>query len=118
MEPSGGDAAFLVSAAARLRELAAEPDVQLIVDGVEIHAHSARVESQRVREVGGTAHFGHSDFFVIEAEPVYGTVIGKPHYIRDQDFSDEFRLRAREAAVRGGVSLPGLVSSWAAFAIH
>ncbi|MDQ0027879.1 adenine-specific DNA methylase [Variovorax paradoxus] len=118
MEPSGGDAAFLVSAMARLRELAAEPDTQPIVDGVEIHAHSVRVESQRVREVGGTAHLRHSDFFAIEPEPVYDTVIGKPPYIRYQDFSDECRLRAWEATLRGGVSLKGLASSWAAFTIH
>ena len=118
MEPSAGDAAFLVAAVARLRELAADPDVRPIVDGVEIHAHSARVAAQRVREAGGTAQIRHSDFFLIEPEPVYDTVIGNPPYIRYQDFSGESRLRAREAALRGGVSLTGLASSWAAFTIH
>ena len=118
MEPSAGDAAFLVAAVARLRELASDPKERPIVDGVEIHAHSARVASQRVREAGGTAQIRHSDFFAIEPEPVYDTVIGNPPYIRYQDFSGESRLRSREAALRGGVSLTGLASSWAAFTIH
>ena len=43
MEPSAGDAAFLVAAVARLRQLASDPAARPIVDGVEIHAHSARV---------------------------------------------------------------------------
>lgn len=118
MEPSAGDAAFLVAAVARLRELAPDGDVRPTVDGVEIHAHSARVARERVREAGGKANIRHSDFFVIEPEPVYDAVVGNPPYIRYQDFSGESRARSREAALRGGVSLTGLASSWAAFTIH
>lgn len=118
MEPSAGDAAFLVAAVTRLRELAPDLDARPNVDGVEIHAHSARIARQRVQEAGGKAHIRHSDFFVIEPEPVYDTVIGNPPYIRYQDFSGESRARSREAALRGGVSLTGLASSWAAFTIH
>src|SRR6185437_4953885 len=59
-----------------------------------------------------------SDFFSVEPEPFYDTVIGNPPYIRYQDFSGESRARSREAALRGGVSLTGLASSWAAFTIH
>jgi len=118
MEPSAGDAAFLVAAVDRLRELAPSSDAQPIVDGVEIHAHSAKVARQRVLNAGGKANVRHSDFFTIEPEPVYDTVIGNPPYIRYQDFSGESRARSREAALRGGVSLTGLASSWAAFTIH
>lgn len=118
LEPSAGDAAFLVAAVGRLRELTQNMDARPTVDGVEIHAHSARVAHQRVREAGGKAKIQHSDFFMIEPEPVYDTVIGNPPYIRYQDFSGESRARSREAALRGGVSLTGLASSWAAFTIH
>lgn len=118
MEPSAGDAAFLVAAVTRLRELTPDMDARPTVDGVEIHAHSARVANQRVREAGGKAKIRHSDFFTVEPEPVYDTVIGNPPYIRYQDFSGESRARSREAALRGGVSLTGLASSWAAFTIH
>lgn len=118
LEPSAGDAAFLIAAVGRLRELSAGADSQPTVNGVEIHAHSARVASQRVREAGGKAKIWHSDFFTVEPEPVYDTVIGNPPYIRYQDFSGEARIRSREAALRGGVSLTGLASSWAAFTVH
>lgn len=118
MEPAAGDAAFLVAAVARLRELNPDPVSQPTVDGVEIHAHSARVARQRVQEAGGKSNIRHSDFFLIEPEPVYDTVVGNPPYIRYQDFSGESRARSREAALRGGVSLTGLASSWAAFTIH
>jgi adenine-specific DNA-methyltransferase len=118
LEPSAGDAAFLVAAVERLRELMPESDVRPTVDGVEIHAHSARVAKQRVQEAGGKADIRHSDFFAVDPEPVYDTVIGNPPYIRYQDFSGEFRARSRAAALRGGVSLTGLASSWAAFTVH
>lgn len=118
MEPSAGDAAFLVSAVARLRELSPDSDALPTVEGVEIHAHSARVARQRVREAGGKARIRHSDFFLVEPEPIYDTVIGNPPFIRYQDFTGESRLRSRAAALRGGVSLTGLASSWAAFTVH
>ncbi|HHM5822278.1 TPA: class I SAM-dependent DNA methyltransferase [Pseudomonas aeruginosa] len=118
LEPSAGDAAFLVAAVSRLRELTQDLATHPIVDGVEIHAHSARVAHQRVREAGGKAQIQHNDFFAIEPTPIYDTVIGNPPYIRYQDFSGEARARSREAALRGGVSLTGLASSWAAFTIH
>ncbi len=118
LEPSAGDAAFLVAAVARLRQLTPGIDARPTVDGVEIHAHSARVARQRVHEANGKARIRHSDFFSVEPEPVYDTVIGNPPYIRYQDFSGASRTRSREAALRGGVSLTGLASSWAAFTVH
>ncbi|MEM5403753.1 HsdM family class I SAM-dependent methyltransferase [Paraburkholderia unamae] len=118
LEPSAGDAAFLVSAVARLRELNTSRQVRPNVEGVEIHDHSARIASERVREAGGKAKIRHSDFFLVEPDPVFDAVIGNPPYIRYQDFSGEFRARSRAAALRAGVSLTGLASSWAAFTVH
>lgn len=118
LEPSAGDAAFLISAVLRLKQLSTTDNVRPAVTGIEIHAHSAQMASQRVSSVGGRAHILHSDFFTVEPDPVYDIVIGNPPYIRYQDFSGEARARSREAAMRAGVALTGLASSWAAFTIH
>ncbi|MBN8424992.1 N-6 DNA methylase [Microbacterium esteraromaticum] len=117
LEPSAGDAAFLVSAVERLRSLASDGSAPR-VDGVEIHAHSAHVGSERVRAAGGIAHITVQDFFLVEPTPTYDAVIGNPPYIRYQDFSGEARTRSRAAALRAGVSLTGLASSWAAFTVQ
>ena len=117
-EPSAGDAAFLVAAVRRLQDLAPQASAGPTVDGAEIHAHSVVVAKQRVAEAGGKARIAHADFFSLEPDPVYDTVIGNPPYIRYQDFSGVARTRSREAALRGGVALTGLASSWAAFTIH
>ena len=45
-------------------------------------------------------------------------MIGNPPYVRYQDFSGQDRARSREAALRGGVRLTNLASSWAAFTVH
>lgn len=118
LEPAAGDAAFLVAAVNQLRKLAEDTNVCPTVDGVEIHAPSVEVAYQRVQEAGGSARILQDDFFAFEPKPIYDTVIGNPPYIRFQEFSGEARARSREAALRGGVSLTGLASSWAAFTIH
>lgn len=118
MEPSAGDAAFLVAAVTRIAQLHRGRGVEPEVDGVEIHAHSARVARQRVRDAGGKARIRQCDFFDVAPEPVYDAVIGNPPYIRYQNFSGEARAKSRQAALKGGVALTGLASSWAAFAVH
>ncbi|WP_259606885.1 MULTISPECIES: HsdM family class I SAM-dependent methyltransferase [Microbacterium] len=118
MEPSAGDAAFLIAAVKRLHSLADSPQIAPRVDGVEIHAHSAEVARRRVMEAGGIPAIQHDDFFCVEPLPTYDAVIGNPPYIRYQDFSGESRMRARAAALRAGVPLTGLASSWAAFTVH
>lgn len=117
-EPSAGDAAFLVAAVSRLRDLVNDPAVVPTVAGVEIHAYSVGIAQKRVEEAGGKAQIRHSDFFALDPEPIYDAVIGNPPYIRYQDFAGRARSQSREAALRGGVSLTGLASSWAAFTIH
>lgn len=118
MEPSAGDAAFLVAAVEHLRELTPNPNPHPTVTGIEIHAHSAHVAEQRVLEAGGEPKIQCCDFFVVTPNPIYDVVIGNPPYIRYQDFSGESRTRSRAAALRAGVSLTGLASSWAAFTVH
>lgn len=118
LEPSAGDAAFLLAAVERLSKLGRPEDSEPEVYGVEIHPYSAKVARQRVRDAGGKAHVRQSDFFDVAPEPSYDAVIGNPPFIRYQNFSGESRAKSRQAALRGGVALSGLASSWAAFAIH
>lgn len=114
-EPSAGDAAFLVAVTHRLRELgAAEPEV----DGVEIHPASAATARRRVTEAGGRARIRTADFFGVDPRPEYAAVIGNPPYIRYQDFRGQARAQSRRAALKAGVMLSGLASSWAAFTVH
>lgn len=115
LEPSAGDAEFLVAATRRLRALGhAEP----VVHGVEIHDYSAKIGRRRVREAGGRARIRVSDFFLVDPKPGYTAAIGNPPYIRYQDWTGPARIRSREAALRAGVALTGLASSWAAFVVH
>jgi len=118
MEPSAGDAAFLVQAVRRLQELSDADGPKPLVHGVEIHAHSARVARARITDAGGQPDVLESDFFLVEPQPRYSAVIGNPPYIRYQDFTGESRTRSRAAALSAGVSLTALASSWAAFTVH
>lgn len=118
LEPSAGDAAFLVAAVDRLRHLASRDGFRPTVDGVEIHSYSASIGRQRVRDAGGEPRILVRDFFAVDPTSTYDVVIGNPPYIRFQDFSGDSRVRARQAALRAGVTLTGLASSWAAFTLH
>ncbi|MCT1658048.1 HsdM family class I SAM-dependent methyltransferase [Brevibacterium luteolum] len=118
LEPSAGDAAFLLSAHRRLTALDPARASTPTVHGVEIHPESAEIGRARVTAAGGRADIEVSDFFRLPPTGDYDTVIGNPPFIRYQGFTGESRARAREAALRGGVALSGLASSWAAFTIH
>jgi adenine-specific DNA methylase len=115
LEPSTGEAAFLVAAVRRLRSLGA---VEPAVHGVEIHAQSAAVARALIEQHGGRASIRVSDFFLTDPQPVHDAVIGNPPFIRYQDFAGTARDRARFAAQQQGVALTGLASSWAAFVVH
>jgi hypothetical protein len=73
----------------------------------------ARHAEALVRAAGHTARVRTGDFFAVTPAPPYDAVIGNPPYVRYQDFSGVARARAREAALRGGVTLTALASSWA-----
>lgn len=116
LEPSCGEAGFLTHAVTALRSRGAQGTPR--VDGVEIHAASAAVAERLVAAVGGQARIHVGDFFLTEPTGSYSAVIGNPPYIRYQDFSGESRTRSREAALRAGINMSGLASSWAAFTVH
>ena len=119
LEPSCGEAAFLHAAATRMNGLAApgaRPRGR--IEGVELHRPSVRAARRLLREQGVPARIHEGDFFAVEPRPEYDTVIGNPPYVRYQDFTGEARAAARAAALRGGVRLSALASSWAAFTVH
>lgn len=118
LEPSAGDAAFMVEAVRRLRTLGGDSGVVPVVDGVEIHHNSAQVAESKVIAAGGEPRITVDDFFLVEPVAKYSAVIGNPPYIRYQDFTGVSRTRSRAAALNGGVALSGLASSWAAFTVH
>lgn len=70
LEPSAGDAAFMVEAVHRLRELDPATAASPVVEGVEIHAHSAQAARARVTEAGGIPRITVSDFFLVEPRQV------------------------------------------------
>ncbi|MGB8963739.1 MAG: N-6 DNA methylase [Pseudonocardiaceae bacterium] len=119
LEPSCGQAAFLLAAGARLDTLAAlAGQVRGGLHGVELHRDSARQAEAFVRAAGHEACVAAGDFFLVPPNGRYDAVIGNPPYVRYQDFTGEARARSREAALRAGVPLTRLASSWAAFTVH
>ncbi len=114
-EPAAGEAAFVVEAVTRLVELGTD---RPRVDGVELHAASAATARKRVAAAGGAARIRTADFFTIEPRAEYTAVIGNPPYIRYQEFRGATRAQSRRAALKAGVTLSGLASSWAAFTVH
>lgn len=120
LEPSCGEASFLLAAVDRLEALRSPGDGEQFaaLDGVELHDASARAARKLLRNAGVDARIEVSDFFCVDPTGSYDVVIGNPPYIRYQDFSGAARARSREAALRAGVGLTNLASSWAAFAVH
>jgi len=121
LEPSCGEAAFLLAAVDRLAALRAAGDglaTPGALDGVELHEASAAAARALLDQAGVTANITSGDFFLVEPTGSYDVVIGNPPFVRYQDFAGDSRTRSRAAALRAGVSLTGLASSWAAFAVH
>ena len=117
LEPSCGEAAFLTAAAARLDRLGvARAGRQLF--GVEVHEHSATAARAAVAATGREAEIVVGDFFAQPAARRFDAVVGNPPYVRYQGFTGASRTAGRRAALRGGVGLTALASSWAAFTVH
>ncbi|MFG1607182.1 class I SAM-dependent DNA methyltransferase [Actinoplanes sp. NPDC049265] len=121
LEPSCGEAAFLLAAVKRMAALRAGQPGHIpapILDGVELHPESAQAAQSLLVRAGVDARVVCADFFTVAPRQEYDAVVGNPPYIRYQEFTGEARRRSRAAAFEAGVPLTGLASSWAAFTVH
>lgn len=119
LEPSCGDAAFLIPAAEMLQERGVGREaVAAQLHGFDIHPASIAQASERLAESGHSATLQASDFFDVEANGQYDAIVGNPPFVRYQSFAGASRLKALKAALAQGVRLTGLASSWAAFTVH
>lgn len=117
LEPSCGEARFLLSAAHRLHGFGAQTITAEQLHGVELHEASAAQAEALLAGVGVRATIHVGDFFAVTSAK-YDAVIGNPPYVRYQQFTGAARVAAREAAIKHNVRLSGLSSSWAAFVVH
>jgi adenine-specific DNA-methyltransferase len=120
LEPSCGEAAFLLHAGQRLRALGADVSANgsAQLHGIELHAPSAARATALLRSHGIRADIETSDFFDVLPTPRYNAVIGNPPYIRYQQFTGDVRAKSMAIALQYGVRLNGLASSWAAFVVY
>lgn len=118
LEPSCGDAAFLVEIAHRLRALGCKKPLAQSITGVELHQQSANGAAQRLSNCGFDAEIKAADFFDLDGDATFDAVVGNPPYVRFHGFSGEDRIKAMRRAIQAGVRLSALASSWAAFLVH
>ena len=126
LDPTCGEGIFLLAAALELRKLGS-PDEGLDqqVYGVDVHQQSLGGTMQLLEAEGLDAHLVESDFFELSpfgdssaTLPEFDAVIGNPPFVRYQQHAGAARRRSLEAALREGVRLSGLASSWAALLVH
>jgi adenine-specific DNA-methyltransferase len=111
LDPSCGDGRFLATALAR--------GVPSVV-GCDLNPSALEQARDCVLPGDGRLELLCRDFFLLRPEeiPKFDLVMGNPPFIRYQRFAGEERRRALEAALRAGVRLTGLTSSWAPFVLH
>lgn len=119
LDPSCGEAEFLVASARRLVSLGA--DTAGLAEGLrgfELHGPSAHAARERLAALDIGARIDEADFFSLPPDASFSAVVGNPPYVRYQGFSGEQRRRALDAARAAGVRLSALCSSWAPFLVH
>lgn len=126
LDPTCGEAVFLMSAGRRLRALGVDTDqLDERLFGVDLHKTSLDWATRVLEEEGLEAHLLASDFFEVATPdqlgaplPEMDAVIGNPPFVRYQRHIGEARAKSRQAALRQNVRLSGLASSWAALLVH
>ena len=111
MDPSCGDGRFLAEAARR--------GAGRLV-GCDLDPHAVEVTRSRLALAGVRVELHGGDFFDLDpdaTEPV-DLVLGNPPFVRYQRFTGETRRKALASALRLGVKLTRLTSSWAPFLLH
>ena len=118
LEPSCGEAAFLLEAGRRLNALGAPQGLAGQLSGAELHDASADTARRLLEAEGHDVQISVGDFLRAKPSAGYDAVVGNPPYVRYQAFSGESRAAAQRAALQAGVRLTSLASSWAAFTVH
>ncbi len=126
LDPTCGEAVFLLAAGRRLRQLGVD-DVELDarVHGIDLHKPSLDSSLAHLEAEDLDAHLLARDIFEVPTPDQYGSpipfmdaVIGNPPFVRYQSHRGDVRKRSAEAALRQGVRLTGLASSWASILVH
>lgn len=110
MDPSCGDGRFLAEARRQGASRLVGCDV----------AAEALAETRGLLGAGDGVELIRGDFFRLPPGEVAAVraVLGNPPFIRYQRFDQESRRRALESALRVGVRLTRLTSTWAPFLLH
>lgn len=126
LDPTCGEAVFLLSAARNLAEAGASADeIQKQLTGVDLHRPSLDGSRRLLADEGFGARLIKSDFFDLPTPSQFGdkigwqdAIIGNPPFVRYQEFSGDTRQKALQAALAQGVRLSQLTSSWAPTLVH
>lgn len=126
LDPTCGEAVFLLAAGRELRAAGCQPsDLDQRLYGVDLHADSLDVAMGLLEADGLDAHLLADDFFALATPdqlgaplPYMDAVVGNPPFVRYQQHIGTARRRSRSAALRQGVRLNGLASSWASLLVH
>lgn len=126
LDPTCGDGVFLLAAGQRLKALGRQTsDLDGQVFGIDLHESSLEEADRLLEGEGLDARLIVSDFFAVPTPDQLGSpldyvdaVIGNPPFIRYQQHVGASRRLSTAAALRQGIRLNGLASSWAASLAH
>lgn len=126
LDPTCGEAVFLMAAGAQLKALGQQTgDLDEQLFGIDLHESSLSEAMRLLESEGLDAHLIASDFFAVPSPdmleaplPLMDAVVGNPPFVRYQAHTGESRRLSAAAALRQGVRLNGLASSWAAALVH
>ena len=125
MDPTCGEAVFLLAAARRLAANGATPDdTRDLLHGIDLHEATLNESRRLLQSEGYDASLHVGDFFdqpspaQLGALPRMDAVVGNPPFVRYQEHRGDARKRSAAAALAQGVRLSGLASSWAALLVH
>jgi len=126
LDPTCGEAVFLLAAARRLAVNGAEPAATRgLLHGVDLHDASLERSRALLNAEGFDACLRAGDFFAEttpsqlgDGLPWMDAVIGNPPFVRYHLHTGQARKRSAAAALAQGVRLSGLASSWAALLVH
>jgi adenine-specific DNA-methyltransferase len=126
LDPTCGEAVFLLAAARRLAANGAAPDATAeLLNGVDLHEASLESSRALLAAEGFYANLVAGDFFAQPTPAQLGgslgwmdAVVGNPPFVRYHEHRGDARKLSAAAALAQGVRLSGLASSWAALLVH